>query len=160
MESAAERPKRGRSRKTSDSCDPAKAAIPDPKSAFARMMRGKDPEPKEPLPKRPKRGGSNVPSDSTEASKAGAVPERVEEDTDAASMEELQTSLRDVLLKLKREQKFFMFRTPVDTEECDDYLDLIEAPMDLETMGRKLEKSEYTRCGHYNSIVFLSPSFS
>ena len=130
---------------TSDSCDPAKAAIPDPKSAFARMMRGKDPEPREPLSKRPKRGGSNVPSDSTEASKAGAVPERVEVETDK---EELQTSLRDVLQKLKREQKFFMFRTPVDTEECDDYLDLIEAPMDLETMGRKLEKSEYTRSGH------------
>ena len=157
MKSAAERPKRGRSRKTSDSCDPAKVAIPDPKSAFARMMLVKDPEPKEPLSKRPKRGGSNVPSDSTEASKAGAVPERVEVETD---MEELQTSLRDVLQKLKREQKFFMFRTPVDTEECDDYLDLIEAPMDLETMGRKLEKSEYTRCGHYNSIIFLSPSFS
>ena len=126
-------------------------------------QRVKDLEAKEPLSKRPKRVGSNVTSDSTEmrdSSKAGAVHEKVEAETDAANMEELQTSLRDVLQKLKREQKFFMFRTPVDTEECDDYLDLIEAPMDLETMGRKLEKSEYTRCGHYNSIIFLSPSFS
>ena len=84
-----------------------------------------------------------------ESSKAGAVPGKVEAETDtAASLEELKASLGDVLQKLKREQKFFMFRTPVDTEECDDYLDLIEAPMDLETMERKLEKSEYTRSGH------------
>lgn len=50
---------------------------------------------------------------------------------------------RDIWAKVNRESKFFMFRSPVDTEEVYDYLELIKEPMDFDTMLGKLDDGEY-----------------
>jgi len=60
-------------------------------------------------------------------------------------LRELRIFLRDTWLKINREQKFFMFRTPVDTEEIYDYLEYVEKPMDFDLMLTKLDNAEY-RC--------------
>ncbi|CAB4059270.1 ATAD2 [Lepeophtheirus salmonis] len=51
--------------------------------------------------------------------------------------------MRDVHMKIYREQKFFMFRSPVDLDEVYDYLDLITHPMDFDAMLVKLDNGEY-----------------
>ena len=39
-----------------------------------------------------------------------------------ALLRELRIFLRDIWTKINRENKFFMFRMPVNTDEVDDYL--------------------------------------
>ena len=56
---------------------------------------------------------------------------------------ELRIFLRDIWAKINKEQKFFMFRLPVDTEEVYDYLDLVENPMDFDQMLSKLDEGCY-----------------
>ena len=38
---------------------------------------------------------------------------------------------------------FFFCRSPVNTEEVDDYLDYVTNPMDFEKMHQKLDDGEY-----------------
>ncbi|XP_040580500.1 ATPase family AAA domain-containing protein 2 [Lepeophtheirus salmonis] len=58
-------------------------------------------------------------------------------------LRELRIFMRDVHMKIYREQKFFMFRSPVDLDEVYDYLDLITHPMDFDAMLVKLDNGEY-----------------
>jgi len=58
-------------------------------------------------------------------------------------LRELRIFLRETWNKINREQKFFMFRTEIDTEEIDDYLDYVTKPMDFDTMLTKLDNAEY-----------------
>lgn len=58
-------------------------------------------------------------------------------------LRELRIFLRDTWQKINREQKFFMFRTPVDTGEVYDYLEYVEKPMDFDHMLSKLDGGEY-----------------
>lgn len=60
-----------------------------------------------------------------------------------ALLRELRIFLRDTWQKINREQRFFMFRTAVDTEEIYDYLDYVEKPMDFDQMLTKLDNGEY-----------------
>ena len=58
-------------------------------------------------------------------------------------LRELRIFLRETWQKINREQKFFMFRTPVDTDEIYDYLEYVEKPMDFDQMLTKLDNAEY-----------------
>merc|ERR1719447_2696327 len=58
-------------------------------------------------------------------------------------LRELRIFLRETWQKINREQRFFMFRTAVDTDEIDDYLQYVENPMDFDQMLTKLDNSEY-----------------
>jgi len=60
-----------------------------------------------------------------------------------ALLRELRIFLRDIWAKINRESKFFMFRSPVNTEEVDDYLQYVTNPMDFEKMHVKLDDGEY-----------------
>ena len=59
-------------------------------------------------------------------------------------LRELRIFLRDIWAKINRESKFFMFRSPVNTEDVDDYLQFVKEPMDLEKMHMKLDDGEYS----------------
>ena len=59
-------------------------------------------------------------------------------------LRELRIFLRDIWTKINRENKFFMFRMPVNTDEVDDYLKYVQEPMDFETMHIKLDDGDYT----------------
>ena len=59
-------------------------------------------------------------------------------------LRELRIFLRDIWAKINRESKFFMFRSPVNTEDVDDYLQFVQDPMDLEKMHMKLDDGEYS----------------
>ena len=59
-------------------------------------------------------------------------------------LRELRIFLRDIWTKINRENKFFMFRMPVNTDEVDDYLKYVKDPMDFETMHMKLDDGEYS----------------
>ena len=50
---------------------------------------------------------------------------------------------REIWSKINREQKFFMFRSPVDTEEVYDYMDYVDNPMDFDMMLNKLDEAKY-----------------
>ena len=63
---------------------------------------------------------------------------------EAALLRELRIFLRDIWTKIHRENKFFMFRMPVNTDEVDDYLKYVKTPMDFESMHVKLDDGEYT----------------
>lgn len=58
-------------------------------------------------------------------------------------LRELRIFLRDTWQKINKEQRFFMFRTAVDTEEIYDYLEYVEKPMDFDQMLTKLDNGEY-----------------
>ena len=58
-------------------------------------------------------------------------------------LRELRIFLRDIWQKINREQKFFMFRMAVDTEEIYDYLEYVEQPMDFDKMLTRLDNAEY-----------------
>ena len=64
-------------------------------------------------------------------------------------LRELRIFLRDIWTKINRENKFFMFRMPVNTDEVDDYLTYVRVPMDFETMHMKLDDGEYS-CAQVN----------
>lgn len=59
-------------------------------------------------------------------------------------LRELRIFLRDIWTKINRDNKFFMFRMPVNTDEVDDYLKYVKVPMDFETMHMKLDDGEYS----------------
>ncbi len=58
-------------------------------------------------------------------------------------LRELRIFLRDVWQKINREQKFFMFRVAVDTEEVYDYEDYVQTPMHFDLMLSKLDGGQY-----------------
>ena len=60
-----------------------------------------------------------------------------------ATLRELRLFLRETLSKLFRDRRFQIFSKPVDTEEVQDYLDVIKEPMDLETMMAKIDTHKY-----------------
>ncbi|XP_026279317.1 ATPase family AAA domain-containing protein 2 [Frankliniella occidentalis] len=60
------------------------------------------------------------------------------------TLRELRIFLREVCAKLARNRLFFLFTKPVDVEEAPDYYDIIEKPMDLETMMTRIDQHHYT----------------
>ena len=60
-----------------------------------------------------------------------------------ATLRELRIFLREILAKMARNKLFYMFTRPVDTKEVPDYLDIIQQPMDLETMMTKIDQHAY-----------------
>lgn len=59
------------------------------------------------------------------------------------TLRELRIFLREVCAKLARNRLFFMFTKPVDVEEAPDYYDIIEKPMDLESMMTRIDQHHY-----------------
>lgn len=64
-------------------------------------------------------------------------------DKEEHTLRELRIFLREVCAKLARNRLFFMFTKPVDVEEAPDYYDIIEKPMDLETMMTRIDQHHY-----------------
>lgn len=60
-----------------------------------------------------------------------------------ATLRELRIFLREILAKMARNKLFYMFTRPVDTKEVPDYLQVIQRPMDLETMMTKIDQHAY-----------------
>ncbi|XP_050677155.1 ATPase family AAA domain-containing protein 2-like [Leptidea sinapis] len=58
-------------------------------------------------------------------------------------LRELRIFLRDICRKLASNRRFYKFTKPVDLEEVTDYLDIIQQPMDLETMMTKVDMHKY-----------------
>ncbi|XP_052778215.1 ATPase family AAA domain-containing protein 2-like [Mya arenaria] len=65
------------------------------------------------------------------------------EEHEEATLTELRLFLRDVLNKLARDRKFFIFAKPVDIEDVPDYYEIIKKPMDLSTMMSKIDLHHY-----------------
>jgi len=73
-----------------------------------------------------------------------SVAEKVKiERKEEATLRELRIFLREILAKLARNKLFYMFTRPVDIEEVPDYLEIIQQPMDLETMMTKIDRYAY-----------------
>ncbi|XP_052256515.1 ATPase family AAA domain-containing protein 2-like isoform X2 [Dreissena polymorpha] len=62
---------------------------------------------------------------------------------EGATLTELRLFLRDVLNKLGRDRKFFIFTKPVDIDDVPDYYEIIKKPMDLSTMMSKIDLHQY-----------------
>lgn len=60
-----------------------------------------------------------------------------------ATLRELRIFLREILAKMARNKLFYMFTRPVDINEVPDYLQVIQKPMDLETMMTKIDQHAY-----------------
>lgn len=60
-----------------------------------------------------------------------------------ATLRELRLFLRDILAKLMRDRRYAMFAKPVDSAEVPDYREVIQEPMDLETMRSKIDLHQY-----------------
>ena len=71
-----------------------------------------------------------------------------------ALLRELRIFLRDIWTKINRENKFFMFRMPVNTDEVEDYLKYVRVPMDFETMHMKLDDGEYS-CAQVYIYIYI-----
>nr|XP_018904780.1 PREDICTED: ATPase family AAA domain-containing protein 2-like isoform X2 [Bemisia tabaci] len=65
-------------------------------------------------------------------------------DKEENTLRELRIFLRQICTKLANNKQFFMFTKPVDIEEVPDYLQIIQQPMDLETMMTKIDLHRYT----------------
>jgi len=61
-----------------------------------------------------------------------------------AVLRELRVFLRDATNKLLAERKFKEFVNPVNPEEVPDYYDIIQEPMDLGTIMKKIDEHRYT----------------
>jgi len=62
---------------------------------------------------------------------------------DRPGLVELRTKLEVVLKGLQSQKEAWPFLTPVDAEIAPTYYDIIKHPMDLQTMGKKLEDGDY-----------------
>lgn len=89
------------------------------------------------------------PKQLNEAEKAKV--ERKEE----ATLRELRIFLREILAKIARNKLFYMFTRPVDVEEVPDYLDIIQQPMDVETMMTKIDRYAYESAKDFLSDIEL-----
>ena len=89
------------------------------------------------------------PKQLSEAEKAKI--ERKEE----ATLRELRIFLREILAKIARNKLFYMFTRPVDVEEVPDYLDIIQQPMDIETMMTKIDRYAYESAKDFLSDIEL-----
>ena len=89
------------------------------------------------------------PKQLSEAEKAKI--ERKEE----ATLRELRIFLREILAKIARNKLFYMFTRPVDVEEVPDYRDIIQQPMDIETMMTKIDRYAYESAKDFLSDIEL-----
>jgi SpoVK/Ycf46/Vps4 family AAA+-type ATPase len=71
------------------------------------------------------------------------------------SLRQLRNFLRDTLAKLIRDRRFSLFLKPVDTEEVEDYLQVITNPMDLETMMFKIDSCQYESAAQFLQDIEL-----
>jgi hypothetical protein len=55
----------------------------------------------------------------------------------------LKSDLLALLRKVEEQQFAWPFREPVDTEEVQDYLDVIKEPIDLSTVDKRIRKGEW-----------------
>lgn len=68
----------------------------------------------------------------------------------------LKQELQDMVRKICEQQYAWPFREPVDTKEVHDYLDVIQHPMDLKTMEKKIKQDAYkTKQMLWNDIKLM-----
>uniref|UniRef100_A0A224YS75 Tat-binding homolog 7 n=1 Tax=Rhipicephalus zambeziensis TaxID=60191 RepID=A0A224YS75_9ACAR len=72
-----------------------------------------------------------------------------------ATLRELRLFLRDILTKLMRDRRYSMFAKPVDASEVPDYLEVIQQPMDLETMMVKIDLHKYQTVAQFLQDIEL-----
>lgn len=72
-----------------------------------------------------------------------------------ATLRELRLFLRDILTKLMRDRRYTMFAKPVDASEVPDYLEVIQQPMDLETMMVKIDLHKYQTVAQFLQDIEL-----
>ncbi|CAN8001799.1 unnamed protein product [Ixodes hexagonus] len=77
---------------------------------------------------------------------------RLQED---ATLRELRLFLRDILTKLMKDRRYSVFAKPVDASEVPDYHQVIEQPMDLETMMGKIDLRQYHTVAQFLQDVDL-----
>lgn len=77
------------------------------------------------------------------------------EQHEEATLRELRMFLREILYKLARDRRFVIFTKPVDTAEVSDYLEVIQHPMDLETMMTKIDLHKYLTVNDFLSDIDL-----
>jgi hypothetical protein len=70
-------------------------------------------------------------------------------------LRELRIFLRDICAKLARNRQFFMFTKPVDIKEVPDYLNIIQQPMDLETMMTNIDLHRYNSAQEFLKDIDL-----
>ena len=77
---------------------------------------------------------------------------KVKEDIDPKS------KYLDILRRLQTHENGWVFDAPVDPMELglDDYFEIVEKPMDLGTIQKKLETGTYHSLGHFKSDVRLT----
>ncbi|KAJ3299462.1 Bromodomain-containing protein 9 [Borealophlyctis nickersoniae] len=63
----------------------------------------------------------------------------------------LQTILRKMIATLKQKDHYGFFLEPVDTSAVPDYLSVISHPMDLGTMGKKVQRQAYKSCEEFQA---------
>ena len=98
------------------------------------------------------------------------IPEMVERQREAvfARMKEVDSShsifslmdakkqiLRKLLDQIRGSQHSWPFLKPVTIEEAPNYYDVIKEPMDLETMGRKLDSDQYEQMDQFIRDICL-----
>jgi len=72
-----------------------------------------------------------------------------------SSLRQLRNFLRDMLSKIMRDKRFSIFLKPVDLEEVPDYHEVIEHPMDLETMMFKIDAHLYESAAQFLEDIQL-----
>ncbi|KAH6921688.1 hypothetical protein HPB50_003966 [Hyalomma asiaticum] len=72
-----------------------------------------------------------------------------------ATLRELRLFLRDILTKLMRDRRYSMFAKPVDASEVPDYLEVIQQPMDMETMMVKIDLHQYQTVAQFLQDIEL-----
>ncbi|KAG6484307.1 uncharacterized protein LOC122017078 isoform X1 [Zingiber officinale] len=63
--------------------------------------------------------------------------------------------LEAILDKIQKKDTYGVFANPVDIDELPDYLDVIEHPMDLGTVRKKLARNAYRSFEQFEDDVFL-----
>jgi len=86
------------------------------------------------------------------------------DERDAYHLRELRTFLRNCLTELIKDQRCRPFARPVDPENVLDYYDVIQCPMDLETMRSKVGDGLYPSLSHFlrdlDQIVFNAQEYN
>ncbi|KAJ2794556.1 hypothetical protein H4R21_005455, partial [Coemansia helicoidea] len=67
----------------------------------------------------------------------------------------LESSLRRLVKRIRKRDSYGFFLEPVDTRMVPDYRDVIDNPMDLGTMQRKVDARAYRGIGEFRSDLLL-----
>ena len=83
------------------------------------------------------------PAAADEAARARAVRTAAQREKDEHCKGELRVFLRAVLSEIRKDPKNGVFQRAVDPEEAPDYYELIDEPMDLDTVRARIDAKEY-----------------